>query len=224
MVIIIIIMIISAIVTGLLDMFEPQLRLPTRPTTRRIAMLAAAQEVAQATENLAGSIVESVLHPRAIPPPPPALPQENNEPSSPDYDIPLPNSSDPDLIVRLVREPVSNSIPEALELIPVAPPTNTSGEISDPLGLIPGSVPFPAPTDPDDGYYRVNPPEGYRSAPVDMSSASHSSSSFFINASVSETPDPLEIETTNWVRPSETNEGTSETNIVQPPQETSAPS
>lgn len=216
-------MIISAIVTGLLDMFEPQLRLPTRPTTRRIAMLAAAQEVAQATENLAGSIVESVLHPRAIPPPPPALPQEINEPSSPDYDIPLPNSSDPDLIVRLVREPVSNSIPEALELIPVAPPTNSSGEISDPLGLIPGSVPFPAPTDPDDGYYRVNPPEGYRSTPVDMSSTSNSTSTFCLNrhctlhASVSETSDPLEIETTNWVR--STHDEASDSNAGRGPNE-----
>lgn len=43
---------------------------------------------------------------------------------------------------------------KALELIPVAP---TGSEISDPTGLIPGSVPFPPPGDPEDGFYRVNP-------------------------------------------------------------------
>ena len=76
-----------------------------------------------------------------------------------------------------MREPVSNSIPEALELIPVAPPTNT--EISDPLGLIPGSVPFPAPTDPEDGYYRVNPGEGYAS--IVVTQAPPQFSTFFVN-------------------------------------------
>lgn len=42
---------------------------------------------------------------------------------------------------------------KALELIPVAP---SGSEISDPTGLIPGSVPFPSPGDPEDGFYRVN--------------------------------------------------------------------
>lgn len=42
---------------------------------------------------------------------------------------------------------------QALELIPVGP---SVPELSDPTGLIPGSVPYPPPSDPDDGFFRVN--------------------------------------------------------------------
>ncbi|KAG8260860.1 E3 ubiquitin-protein ligase huwe1, variant 2 [Homalodisca vitripennis] len=150
---------------GIMDMFEPTPRPPAR-TPRRIAMLAAAQEVAQATESLAGSIVESVLHPRnplyppnvrpllPIQPPggPSSPPQEPTDQSQPPTD----DDNSSAVVVHFVspQRTQASSIPEALELIPVA---QSLPELSDPMGLIPGSVPYQPPGDPEDGFYRVNP-------------------------------------------------------------------
>lgn len=82
---------------GLMDLFETS----EEPSWPRQAVIEAAQQVAQATETLADSIVDSVLHPQ------------------PQGDV-------------------------------------ASGtEMSDPLGLIPGSVPYsPLPDRPDDGFFR----------------------------------------------------------------------
>lgn len=97
---------------GIMDMFEPSPRPPTRTPARRIAMLAAAQEVAQATEDLAGSIVESVLHPRAVHPPTrPVMPESLQAPTPP----PLPATTDTSssVVVHFVA-PSASSIPEVI--------------------------------------------------------------------------------------------------------------
>lgn len=154
---------------GIGSLEPPQSRPPTRPSpNRRMAMLAAAQEVAQATENLAGSIVESVLHPRNTPIQPPIRTFHRTSfhfsagPASPQSDPPESSGENVsnDIMMHISEPNETHNIPAALELIPVASTgTNlSSSELSDPLGLIPGSVPFPPPSDPDDGFFRVNPP------------------------------------------------------------------
>lgn len=160
-----------------MNIFDQATRAPLRPTTRRIAMLTAAQEVAQATENLAGSIVESVLHPRAIEPPlgrqqsstrylevpsdPPMVHVASSEPSD-DVDSTVLEPSPPNsqaVINESMASESMGSISPPPPLIPLTPITTGQSDLSDPLGLIPGSVPFPPPADPDDGFFRVNPPE-----------------------------------------------------------------
>uniref|UniRef100_A0A1B6DRZ8 HECT-type E3 ubiquitin transferase n=1 Tax=Clastoptera arizonana TaxID=38151 RepID=A0A1B6DRZ8_9HEMI len=129
-------------------------RPPTRPSpSRRIVMLNS-HDVPRATENLAGSIVESVLHPRSNSTQPtqqfpsgPASPQ--SEP--PEIASPTEDNSSNDVLMNTSENLACNDIPSALNLIPIeggiiVDHTTEGNRSNDPLGLIPESEQYRVPT------------------------------------------------------------------------------